>query len=158
MKHKYTMVKDSKKKQLILKEFGELDKEMMSFLCEAAYDDDKIRAAIENGKSSLIETLRTENMYPPNLYADKIADAVFNLYQSTTENQTAEITFDDLEWLSKDQEATLDEEFEEEAEEDIEELLDEDFEDDFEDDDDLNLPNSSLKIADDDSGDFDDEG
>jgi hypothetical protein len=152
------MIKNIEKKQLILKEYGELDKEIMSFLCEATYNDDKIKNAIENGKPALIETLRTENMYPPNLYADKIAEAVFNLYQGNSENQNAEITFDDLEWLSRDQEAPVDEEFEEEPEEDIDELIDDDFEEDFDDDDDLNITNSPLKIADDDPGDFDDEG
>ncbi len=157
MKHKYSMIKDTEKKQLILKEYGELDKEMMSFLCEASYDDEKIRSAIENGKSSLIETLRTENMYPPNLYADKIADAVFNLYQGNSEGQSVEITFDDLEWLSRDQEALVEQDFEGATEDDIEELIDDDFEDDFEDNDDLKITNSPLKIADDDSGDFDDE-
>lgn len=163
MKHKYTIARDSEKKRLVLKEFGELDKEMMSFLCEASYSDDEVRAAIEEGKESLISVIRTENIYPPNLYADKIADSVIMLYDRDNDTEATEITFDDLDWLTKDQEAypleeelEEDDEMEEDSEDDINELLEDDFEEDFGEEDDINL-DSPLKIADDENGDYDEE-
>jgi hypothetical protein len=163
MKHKYTIARDTEKNCLVLKEYGELDKEMMSFLCEASYNDDAVKAAIAAGKESLVSFIRTENIYPPNLYADKIADCVVMIYDSDNDSETTEITFNDLDWLTKDQEKFVREdaiedveEIEEESDDDINELLDDDFEEDFGDDDDLNL-DSPLKIADDETGDFDEE-
>jgi hypothetical protein len=35
MKQKYAIVRDDKNKQLIVREFAELDKEILSLLCEA---------------------------------------------------------------------------------------------------------------------------
>lgn len=158
MKHKYIIFRDLEKGCLVLKEYGELDKEMMSFLCEATYDDPVIKSAIEKGKETLVAELRTENMYPPNLYADKIADAVIIVYDDEKEMQSTEIIFDDLDWLTKDQENyVIEEDIEEtEADDEIDDLLEDDFEDDFSDEDELKL-DSPLRIAEDDSGDFEDE-
>jgi hypothetical protein len=76
MKQKYTIIKDDKNKQLIIREFAELDKEILSLLCEETYDQKLIRSAIKSGKEDLIAALRTNNLYPPGIYADKIANAV----------------------------------------------------------------------------------
>ena len=158
MKHKYVIARDSEKGLLILKEYGELDKEMMSFLCEASYSDGNINEAIQNGKEALVSTIRTENIYPPNLYAVKIADAIMTIYDAGNDMAGTEIVFDDLDWLTKDQEVfPAEEEVEEDSsDDDIDDLLEDDFEDDFGDEEDLKL-DSPLKIADDESGDFDDE-
>jgi hypothetical protein len=165
MKHKYTISRDVEKGHLTLKEYGELDKEMMSFLCEASYNDEAVQEAIEKGKDSLIAVLRTENMYPPNLYADKIAESVFLVYDPENDAQSTEIIFDDLDWLTKDQEGYIVEEvdgqvdeddLDDDADESIDELLEDDFEDDFGDDEELKL-DSPLKIADDESADFEED-
>jgi hypothetical protein len=76
MKQKYAIVRDDKNKQLIVREFAELDKEILSLLCEETYADKRIRAAIRKGREELIAALRTKNLYPPGIYAKKIADAV----------------------------------------------------------------------------------
>jgi hypothetical protein len=65
MKQKYTIIKDSKNKQLIVREFAELDKEILSLLCEETYEQKVILAAIKKGKEDLISALRTNNLYPP---------------------------------------------------------------------------------------------
>jgi hypothetical protein len=165
MKHKYTISRDPEKGCLTLREYGELDKEMMSFLCEASYDDVAVETAISKGKDALITVLRTENMYPPNLYADKIADSVLVLYDTENDTQSTEIIFDDLDWLTKDQEGYIIEEdsddeeeddLDDDADENIDELLEDNFEDDFGEDDGLKL-DSPLKIADDDSADFEED-
>jgi len=162
MKHKYIISRDTEKQCLILREYGELDKEIMSFLCEASYDDGVVKAAIGKGKEALIDVLRTENMYPPNLYADKIADSVFMVYDTSNDTQGIEIIFDDLDWLTKDQEGYFigdqdtDDDLDEDADENIDELLEDNFDEDFGEDDDLKL-DSPLKIADDDSADFEED-
>ena len=165
MKHKYTISRDLEKGSLTLREYGELDKEMMSFLCEASYEDEALMAAIEKGKDTLIGVLRTENMYPPNLYADKIADSVLLVYDTENDTHSTEVIFDDLDWLTKDQEgyirekAAIDDEeddLDDDTDDTLEDLLEDDFEDDFGENDDLKL-DSPLKIADDDSSDFDED-
>ena len=169
MKHKYTISRDPEKGCLNLREYGELDKEMMSFLCEASYKDEAVQMAIEKGKDALIAVLRTENMYPPNLYADKIADSVIVVYDTENDTQSTEIIFDDLDWLTKDQEGYIPEEednddddedneddLDDDADENIDELLEDNFDDDFGENEELKL-DSPLKIADDDSADFEED-
>ncbi|MEJ2286745.1 MAG: hypothetical protein P8X85_24490 [Desulfobacterales bacterium] len=158
MKQKYTIVKDAKNKQLIIREFAELDKEMLSLLCEETYEQKDIRAAIKKGKEFLISTLRTNNLYPPGIYAEKIAEAIKNLY-ATKDKESEDLFFDDLELLaykaqprSKDDEEPIDSQDDE-----MDEILEDDFEDEYEDDDKLKKLGSSLKIADDEYGDTNDE-
>jgi hypothetical protein len=159
MKQKYTIIKDSKNKQLIIREFAELDKEILSLLCEETYEQKAILAAIKSGKENLISALRTNNLYPPGIYAEKIADAVKALY-ATRGKDSEDLFFDDLELLShaKEPQSRPAAEPDEEQDEDMDELLEDDFESDFdENDDQIKKLDSSLKIADDDYGDTTDE-
>jgi hypothetical protein len=151
MKQKYTIVKDDKNKQLIIREFAELDKEILSLLCEETYDQKLIRAAIKSGKEELIAALRTNNLYPPGIYADKIANAVKELYANKAK-ESEDLFFNDLELLAKESEAEAVEEEIENDSEDLDEVLEEDFESDYEDKEQLKKMDSSLKIADDEYG------
>jgi hypothetical protein len=156
MKQKYTIIKDNENKQLIIREFAELDKEVLSLLCEEAYSNDTIRSAINTGKDAVISTIRTNNLYPVRKYAERIADAVIDLYASK-DKESADILFDDIELLTKKRlplEAAA--EIEDEST-DIEELLEDDFDGTFEEKSEIKKLDSSLKIADDDYGDGDDE-
>lgn len=156
MKQKYTIVRDDKNKQLIIREFAELDKEILSLLCEETYDQKSIKTAIRGGKEELIAALRTNNLYPPGIYADKIANAVKELY-ATKDKESVDLFFNDLELLAKESEAeTVEEELEKDSE-DLDEVLEEDFESDFEDKEQLKKMDSSLKIADDEYGDGNEE-
>ena len=160
MKQKYTIIKDNKNKQLIIREFAELDKEILSLLCEETYEQKVIIAAMKSGKENLIAALRTNNLYPPGIYAEKIADAVKDLY-TTRGKESEDLFFDDLELLShaKEPKPRAVVKPEEEPDEEMDELLEDDFESDFdEDDDQFKKPDSSLKIADDEYGDTNDEG
>lgn len=152
MKQKYTIVKDDKNKQLIIREFAELDKEILSLLCEESYDEKKIRAAIRKGREALIAAIRTNNLYPPGVYADKIADAVKNLYAAKAK-ASEDLFFDDRELLAKEQKSGTDEEQVEKDTEDPDEVPEEDFESEFEDKEEIKKMGSSLKIADDEYGD-----
>ena len=95
MKQKFLILKDEDKNELIIREFAELDKENFSLLCEETYDNKTIESAIEKGKRLLISTLSTKNMYPPGLYADKIAESVMAIYSSESD-QSVELFFDDI--------------------------------------------------------------
>ena len=92
MKQKYLIVKDDEKKQLIIREFAELDKDSFSPLCEETYDAAIIESSIKNGKEVLVSVLRTKNMYPPGFFAGKIADAIMEIFDSE-EKQSMELFF-----------------------------------------------------------------
>jgi hypothetical protein len=156
MKQKYTIVRDDKNNQLIIREFAELDKEILSLLCEETYDQKLIRAAIKSGKEELIAALRTNNLYPPGIYADKIANAVKELYR-TKAKESEDLFFNDLELLAKESKTEAAEEQIEKDSEDLDEVLEEDFEPEYEDKEQLKKMGSSLKIADDEFGDGDEE-
>ena len=159
MKQKYTIVRDDKNKQLIIREFAELDKEVLSLLCEETYEQKAIRAAIKRGKDDLISALRTNNLYPPGIYAEKIADAVKELL-ATKGKESEDLFFDDLELLTKESAAEAVKEQKENDSEKLDEVLEDDFESVYEEDEEkegLDKLDSSLKIADDEFEDTIDE-
>ncbi|MDM8524465.1 hypothetical protein QUF80_13940 [Desulfococcaceae bacterium HSG8] len=159
MKQKYTILRNNKNNALTIKESAELDKEILSFLCEQTYTEDSIKSAIAEGKEVLIKTLRTQNLYPPYIYMNKIADAVIEVYRSdnpSEEQQSADIFFNDLEFLTREpEEPDIVEEIEEEPE-DIDDLLEDDIDDNFDDKGTISNINS-IKIADDEGIDIDEE-
>jgi hypothetical protein len=152
MKQKYTILKNDKKTAIIIREFAELDKEIFSFLCEETFEDETVKSAIEKGQDALIQTLRTQNLFPLGIYAEKIAETVTKMYESG-DDQPVELLFNDIDLLKKEDEKPLPlEEIEEEAV-GIDDLLDEDVpEEDFDEKSDIKNLSQSLKIADDDSG------
>ena len=156
MKQKFHIHKNDAEQQLIIKESAELDKDVMSLLCEVTFEADVIKNAMENGREALIAALRTRNMYPPRTYAEMIADTVQNLYTSH-ESDAAELLFDDLDLLTNERNAAavLDD-IDDEAGE-IEDLLDNDFEDEYDDQGDIKKINSPIKIDEDSSSDIEEE-
>ena len=156
MKQKYLIFKDDEKNKLVVREFAELDKEMYSLLCEELYDDDVIKSSIAKSKACLISALRTQNMYPSGLYADKIAESVIAIYNSA-ENQSTELFFDDIDLLTIDQKKPevvednkkesieIDKLLEDEDEDKDKDDFDDDFDDDFEGQ--IKKNNHSIKVA-----------
>ncbi len=158
MKQKYTLLRDDAKQEIVIKEFAELDKEILSFLCEQTHKLVDIETAIEEGKDALLAALTTRNMYPPALYTEKIGEAVIGLTASEEENPSVDIFIDDFEFLTREQEEDkIIEEIEEEAAGDIDDLLEDDIEDDFGSADPISNINTSIKIADDESLDVEDD-
>jgi len=110
MKQKYLITRNTETHQLSIKEFAvlgrtyknmdatNLGKDNFSFLYKENYDSDIIESAITEGKETLINTLRTQNMFPIGVYADVIADSVIDLYRSRR-NQSVELVFDDKDLL-----------------------------------------------------------
>ena len=156
MRQKYSVHKDTDNKKLIIKEYAELDKEILSLLCEESYDDDRVVSAIQKGTASLVSVLRTRNMYPPSAIVNRIAAAVVSLYD-TGDEQPVEITFDDKELFEKaavaeEPDASIDAD-----EEALDDLLEDEIDDVYEDKKLIKDLKSSLKVADDESVDTEDD-
>ena len=125
MKQKYLISKESDQKKLVIKEFAELDKEMLSLLCEEEYDTKMIKSAISKGKEALVSELRTNNMYPPSVYAEKIAQAVIDIFGSKG-SQSVEIAFNDVDLIIKEQALAEELDETENTVDDIDKLIDDD--------------------------------
>ena len=106
MKHKYFIIKDNEKNELIIKEFAEIEqRDIFHLLCEVTLGNEKIESAILKGKNALISAIRTQNMYPPIIYAEKITESIVKLYGSKND-QSIELFFDDKDFLAKDLKAS----------------------------------------------------
>lgn len=157
MKQKYEILKDDDNKRLIIREFAELDKDVMSLLCEESYDKKAVKSAIGAGRETLITALRTKNLYPPGMYAGKIADKVMEMYGSKGKTSD-EIVFDDLEFLARGHEAAEAAASYEAEPGEIDELIDAGAEEEkFEEGEEVKKIDSSLKIEDDEFSDIDEE-
>ena len=154
MKQQYTILKNHDNSRLIIREFGELDKDSLSLLCEETYDNAEVSNAVDTDREKVISVLRTKNMYPPRGHAEKIADMVIDFY-TANKSEPVNISIDEPAASSKE---VLTEAFmgiEEDAEI-IDDLLEEDFDGDSDDSDEIKI-DSSIKIADDDAADVEDE-
>lgn len=158
MKQKYAIIRDDDQNMLIVREYAELDKEMMSLLCEESYSQDTISAAVQEGHQAVIDTLRTNNMYPPTVFADPIAKAIEELF-SQDGNMSAELFFDDKELFIKEVEEVIEDPEEDVKDDvDVDELLDDDIDDNFSDDEGISKLKTSLKVSQDDDADVKDIG
>jgi len=156
MKQKYLIINDKKNKQIKIQEYAELNKEMLSLLCEEAYDYKTIKSATAAGTDTLIAALRTNNLYPPGIYAEKIASAVTELLKSK-DKESIELFFDDVNLLAKKRgSAKVTKQLEDDTA-DLDEMLDDDYDETLEEKDDLKKIDSPLKVAGDDFGDTDDD-
>jgi len=149
MRQKYLIINDRENKQFKIQEFAELNKETLSLLCEETYDYKTIKSAVTTGKDALISTLRTNNLYPPGIYAEQIASAVVQLQKSKDE-ESVELFFDDINLLTKKRPSPeITEPFVDDPA-DLDGMLEDDFDDDLSEKDGLKKIDTSLKIEDDD--------
>jgi hypothetical protein len=112
MRQKYLISRETVKNKLNIREYANLQKvlkktafsmpveEPYSFLGEETYDSKLIVNAIQKGMDTLVETLRTHNLFPIWPHAIKIAESVMSLYDSE-ENQSVELLFDDVDLFDK---------------------------------------------------------
>jgi len=157
MKQKYEILRDDDNKRLIIREFAELDKDTMSLLCEESYDRKAVKSAVGMGRDALIAALRTKNLYPPGMYAGKIAEKVIEI-MGTRGKVSDELVFDDIEFLSHEHEPVEAVKSYEAEPGDIDELLDVGLDDDkFEEGDEIKKIDTTLKIEDDEFSDIEDE-
>ena len=156
MKQKYLILNDKENKQIKIQEFAELNKQTLSLLCEEAYDYKTIKSAISAGQDELIAALRTNNMYPPGIYAEQIAGAVSKLLKSRKQ-ESVEIFFDDINLLAKKRGNVKSVEPDEDEPVELDDVLEDDYDDPYDEKDEIKKIDSSLKIADDNYVDGDDE-
>ncbi len=102
MKHKYKLSKTDQQNKLKIVESAELDKGMFTTTCEESYDSEAVLAAIAKGKNSLISTLRTQNLFPPEFFIGKIADSIIEFYDSSEES--IEITINEIDMMASEDE------------------------------------------------------
>jgi hypothetical protein len=148
MKQKYIILKDNENDKLIIREYAELDKEIFSLLCEETYGNSNIKQAVAGGKEVLTSALRTSNFYPPIIQADKISDAVIEIY-SSGKTQQVEIYIDDVEHLAKEPIELLPDDTVEAESEEIDEIFEESFEENYEGKGSMDKLKTSIKIAED---------
>ena len=157
MKQKYSILKDDKKNKLIIREYAELDKEILSLLCEEIYDNESIETAIAKGKETLISTLRTKALFPINIYAEKIAEAVINMYEHEND-QSVELFFNDRDIIAKERVAPVVEVEVESDPAEIDELLEGDISgSDLDDDSEIKNITRPIKVDDEEPNNIEDE-
>jgi hypothetical protein len=103
MKQKYIVLKNPETNDLFIREFNEAEKDILALVYESVYARDIVEAAIKNGKEALIGVLRTEQMYPPKINIDRIADSVIELYASNAKD-SIELLLDDMDSFVKQKE------------------------------------------------------
>lgn len=156
MKQKYLILRSEDKSELIVREFAELDKDVMSLLCEETYDTKKIESAIKKNKETLMVELRTPNMYPAGVCADKIADSVVALYESG-EQESIEVFFDDFDYISTSRKRASKIDAGAGEKNKIEELLEEEFEEGLEEKSALDKLNSAINVDEEELTDFEED-
>ncbi|MCP4748406.1 MAG: hypothetical protein GY874_20065 [Desulfobacteraceae bacterium] len=163
MKQKYVIIRDEDQNKIIIREYAELDKEMMSLLCEETYDVDVIEKATREGAAQVINALRTNNMYPPSIFAEPISETILGLFEEGGD-LSAELFLDDRELFAKEVEVEVEVEVEasdeeETSEKDVEvdDLLEDDLDDDFNNGEEVMKDiKSSIPASDDSTGKSDD--
>ena len=156
MKQKYLIKNDLENGKFIISEYGELDKDIFSLLCKETFDHDTISRAAGRGMADLIATLRTKNMYPPGIYAEKIAESVIELLEASDE-ESIEVFFNDIDALAPDEPEETEEAVLEDDAESIDGMLTENAEDDLDEDLKIKTSKTGLKIADEEAADPPDE-
>lgn len=134
MKQKYVVLLDNEKGKLAIQEYAELDKDMLSLLCEETYDAKTIKAAMEKDRSALIQALRTHNMYPPGAYTERIANAIIEMFQPGA-NASAELFFEERDMFEPMVESVVkapDDDGDKDTGVEVDDLLEDDIDDDFE--------------------------
>lgn len=151
MKQKYVVLLDNEVGKLSIQEYAELDKEMLSLLCEETYDVQAVKTAMEKDRNALIQALRTNNMYPPGVYTDRIANAIVDMFQPGA-NASAELFFEEREMFDPvEEEVANDSDNEDKSGMDVDDLLDDDIDDGFEEKGIIKNMKKSIKTSDEDT-------
>ena len=156
MKQKFVISRDSDKKELIIKEYAEIEKDRLSLVCEETYDDKVIKTAMEKSKEALYSALRTDKLYPPISVTMNIGEAVIEIYGSKNK-PSAEFVFNNLDFITKDGEKPEIEDDIEDKEDDLDELLEDNLDLKHIGKDETDPVDSLLKVADDDIPDVEDK-
>ncbi len=133
MKQKYLIFNSENENELVVRESAELDKGVYSVLLKETYDSQKMKSACEKDIATVIAAIRTNSFFPVSLCAERLAEAITEFYKAGG-TESVEIQFDDLESLSSNKIAEIEEEAASDVELDVlladgadkEDLLEED--------------------------------
>ena len=156
MKQKFTISRGEADGRMMIQEYAELDKDILSLLCKETYEQEAVAAALTRNLDDLVSVLRTRNLYPTRFAAEKISEGVARYLES---GGPVDVVLDDAECLGNNETCAVIEDMSDESSE-IDGLLsddDEEMEDSYDEDIDIDKINSSIKIADDDSVDIEDD-
>ena len=78
MEQKYVLEK--KDNVFIIRELAETEPGKFAMLFEEKLDMDRVTAAVGEGKRKLIDLFRSNNMYPPNFFAEKVANGIIDMF------------------------------------------------------------------------------
>ena len=95
MKHKFSILLSENENELLIREFSELDKGTYVNVFESKYDKEAMQAACENDDALLVSLIRTQGFYPVNACADLIARGIKEFFASGC-TEINEITFNDV--------------------------------------------------------------
>lgn len=111
MRQKFLITRNRKRKELKIREFAVIDKDLkkvtsdqlrkdhFSLVGEETYTSESIKNSLDRGNADLIGTLRTRNIFPISAYAGEIADTIRELY-TRSDATTMELFFDDRDLIS----------------------------------------------------------
>jgi hypothetical protein len=155
MKHKY-QIAIADNERLVIREYAELDKESFSLLCEEVYERSAVERTMKEGADALVAFLRTKNMYPPGIYANKIASTVLEMASCDGES-TRELVFDDVDLLSQVRVPAAELEDIEDEDAELDDLLGDELDDEYDEKNDMKNVKSSIQISDDTSMDLEED-
>jgi hypothetical protein len=151
MKQKYIISKSEDGKQLIIKEFAEIDKDLFSQLCEAQYKMKDVKSAISEGPDQFTDIIRSRNLFPPLTTVQQFFAEMDNL-NSIDSSETIEVFTDDVDILAEqDDSADVIDDIEDDTEE-LDELLENDV-DAFDDKISVKNINTTIKVDDNETAD-----
>ena len=111
MRQKYVISRNGAQNELKIREYAIIDKNLnkvassmlqeknFSFLCEETYESEIIINSISKGMNALVAVLRTDNMFPIEPYAARIAESIMTLYDSSGDG-SVELFFNDVDLVS----------------------------------------------------------
>ena len=155
MKQKFVISRDMDKKELIIKEYAEIEKDRLSLVCEETYDDKVIKTTMEKSKEALYSALRTDKLYPPIFVTMNLCEAIIEVYGSKNK-PSAEFVFNNLDFIKKDGEKLEIEDAIEAKEDDLDDLLEDNLDLKHIAKDGTDHVDSLLKVVDDDVADVED--
>ncbi len=104
MKQKFIIQLNKDKKELLLEEYSQLERESYSLVCRESYDIEEVKKLVKQKDiNSLIEFIRTDNFFPVYEFIKVIAENVMKYVKSKVEEQEPkELFLDDLDFIKKE--------------------------------------------------------
>lgn len=154
MRQRYTVMKAQEEDRILIREEGELDKDLFSTQCTVSFAPDTLRQALGRGVFPAIQLIRSKDLYPSLPVAEKLVEAIRHFLDDGT--QPVEVHINDVDFIAKrTKTAAAEPQDADEDAGDLEDLLEDDS-DDFDDDFALDDISQSVKVADEDGVDVDD--